>query len=517
MFDADVAIVGYGPSGVSAANFLGAYGIKTIVLERDMGVYQRARAVTVNDWTLRCYQSVGLDRELLKDMEPTQVMRWSTYKGRELARLKLGLSQIGQPTANMIYQPKMEQTLRAGVERYSDKVEVRFGAEVVGLEQDRDAVRIASKDIASGEMTVARVKYALACDGGSSFVRRTLGVPLIGSTLDTTWVVIDARVKGWWPNRHMLTFWTDRFRPVVDIPLALGNHRWEFPLNPDESEKDFETEEQLWTLLAELGIGSDQIEIHQSAFYKHHVRRAEYWRVGRVCLLGDAAHLMPPWAGQGMQSGIRDAFNISWKLREVLNGRLPETLLDTYEVERAPNVEMLTQSSLALGRLIKREMGRGEMIRTFITTTLSRLGLGVSPERFRPPSIARGWLSGAVGEKSAVGRMIPQPIVWSSRGQRGPLDGWLGDCMTMIGVGENPENLLSPEEKDAWKALGLSFLTLKSPTDRTGPEAALIDVDGTLLRWMRGYRTDAIILRPDRFVVASRPTGLGVPPCLDML
>ena len=206
----------------------------------------------------------------------------------------------------------MEQTLRDGAARFADAVDVRFGQEMAEIAQDADGVTVTTRDLATGATGSIRARYAIACDGGSSATRDRLGIALLGDTLETKWVIIDAFVKRWWPDRHILTFWSDSKRPAVDIALSLGTHRWELPLQPHETEADFATHDQLWTLLNAMGVSRDDAELHQHAFYKHHVRRAERWREGRVFLAGDAAHLMPPWAGQGMQSGVRDAFNLCW-------------------------------------------------------------------------------------------------------------------------------------------------------------------------------------------------------------
>jgi 3-(3-hydroxy-phenyl)propionate hydroxylase len=511
-FDTDVAIVGYGPSGVSVANFLGAHGVKAIAFERERDLYQRARAVTVNDYTLRCYQSVGLDAELTRNMDPTTALRWRTYAGKELVRVKFKPSTLGHPASMMIYQPVMEQSLRDGAARYAKHIELRFGQEMTTIAQDTDGVTLTTTDTQTGAVTTTRARYALACDGGGSGVRSQLGIKLIGSTLDTKWVVVDARVKRWWPERHLLTFWADKKRPVVDIPLALGNHRWEFPLEAHESEKDFATPEQLWPLLRALGLTTDHVEIHQHAFYKHHLRHAERWREGRVFLIGDAAHLMPPWAGQGMQSGIRDAFNISWKLREVLAGRLPDSLLDSYEPERAPHVAMATRVSEQMGRIIKAQMTRKEKAMTIVGGLLGKLGVEPPESPLgKPPTMERGWLRGPVGKTSAVGRMIPQPMICRSNGQRGRLDDVLGHGFVLLGDGIDPRTLLSPAEQAAWDALGARYIAVCSGAQEPTSDTDVIDLDGLLLAWMKQYRTQAIAVRPDRFVAAAQGSGLGVP------
>ena len=204
-FDADVAIIGYGPSGVAAANALGSYGISAVAFERDRDVYQRARAVTVSDWTMRCFQSVGLAEAAAKDMDVTAGLRWVTYDGTELVNLTFPSGQLGHPMSYAIYQPLLEETLRAGVDRFPH-VDVRYGVEVEAVVQDGDGVTVTTRDLASGETRTTRARYALACDGGSSATRKQVGVELQGDTVPVRWIVVDAKVKRWWPNRHILTF-----------------------------------------------------------------------------------------------------------------------------------------------------------------------------------------------------------------------------------------------------------------------------------------------------------------------
>lgn len=508
-FDADVAIVGYGPTGVSAANFLGSMGVKVVAFERDKDIYQRARAVTVNDWTLRCFQSVGLDHALLEHMDPHTLYRWRTYAGKELMRVSVPPSTLGQPTAMAIYQPVMEQTLRDAVQRFSQNVEVRFGHQVTAIDQDADSATVT----ANGEKV--RVRYVLACDGGSSSVREQLGIRLKGDTKPTRWVVIDARVKRWWPDRHILTFWSDRVRPVVDIALGMGNHRWEFPLAAHESESDFTTKEQLWALLDSMGVTPDDVEIHQHAFYRHHVRNAERWRLGRVFLLGDAAHLMPPWAGQGMQSGIRDAFNLCWKLKLVIDGAIKEhaaeRLLDTYEIERAPNVAACTALTEELGRIITMQMTSGEKMKALIAKTLGTVGLKVSQPMAGPPNIQAGWIHGAAGVGSAVGKMPPQPIMYSATGQRGRMDDLIGPGFVLLGSKCDPTTEMSDRQREAWLRLGARFVAVRTADGGSEGDSDLIDIDGSLLRWMRKQSVRAIALRPDRFVCCDDRSGLNVP------
>ena len=510
MQEVDVAIIGYGPSGVAAANALGAAGVRAIALERDVDLYPRARAVTVNDWTMRCFQSVGLADDVVRDMDETVALRWMLYDGTEIFHLEFPPGELGFARSYSIYQPLMEQTLRDGVDRYPN-VEVKYGIDVTDVAQDDDGVTVSFRNLETGAQECVRATYVLACDGGSSGTRKQLGVELHGDTAPVRWIVIDAKVKRWWPNRHILTFWSDPDRPVVDIALGRGNHRWEIPLAPEESEDDYATHEQVWPLLEGIGVSRDDVDIHQYAFYSHNVRFADRWRIGRVFLVGDAGHLMPPWAGAGMQSGVRDAFNISWKLAEVLNGRMSEEVLDTYQAEREPNVRFYTEVAIGLGMIIKQELSP-EQIAAMAPPP------GALPPLLWPPFYVGGWLRGVPTPDSAVGKMIPQPLAADTRGVILPLDELLGNGFTLLGDGIDPASLLNAHERREWDELGARYRAVRSPDQGTESAEELVDIDGRLLAWMREFGVRVIAVRPDRFVAAcdctglARPDAAGIPP-----
>jgi 3-(3-hydroxy-phenyl)propionate hydroxylase len=506
-YDADVAIVGYGPSGIIAALTLAKYGVSAVVFERHRDIYQRARAVTVNDWTMRIFQNIGVDEAVLKCIDPQRALRWMRYDGTEIMRIEHPPSTLGIRSRQFnIYQPTMEATLRECAAAHAG-IDVRYGTEVVLLTQDDAGVTVTAKDLDTGTVADTRVRYVIGCDGGSSATRTMIDVKLLGDTIDVMWIVIDCRVKRWWPDRNLLTFWSDKERPVVDIALSGGNHRWELPLKPGETQADFATSEQVWPLLKALGVSEDDVEIHQHAFYRHHTRMADKWRIGRIFLAGDAAHLMPPWAGAGMQTGMRDAFDLGWKLAGVLKGTLPEHFLDTYEAERRPNAAFYTELAVQLGRVIKQELSEEEQA----ALNAQPAGEIVEPPLIAPPVLKTGWLRGPVADDSIVGRMVPQPVVGDTRGVMARLDVLLGDRFVLLGDGVDPATLLTAEEKAAWDKLDARYLAVRNQDQHTEGPDELIDLDGVLKPWLRKYGARAVALRPDRFVAAADVSGLAVP------
>lgn len=511
-YDNDVAVIGYGPTGLVGALTLATKGADVVAFERDKDIYTRARAVTVNDWTMRIFQDLGIDERIEKVIEPQRALRWVTYNGREVMRVEHPPSALGtrnaRPRFYNIYQPTMEAELRRCGEEL-DNLEVRYGAEVIGIEQDADGVTITSRDRETGVETTTRTRYVIAADGGSSSVRKALGIPMTGDTVNTLWVVIDCKVHRWWPDRDFLTFWTDKERPVVDIALSAGNHRWEIPLRPDETEADFPTSAEVWPLLEAMGKTTEDVEILQHAFYRHHVRAAESWRQGRVFLAGDAAHLMPPWAGAGMQSGMRDAHNLGWKLARVLRGELAEEWLDTYEVERRPNVKFFTDLAVGLGRVIKQEASPEEIeaMNAVPRDTVTPF----EPPLTAPPVLAAGWLRGERGDASIVGRMVPQPIVGDTVGRMERVDEFLADDFVLLGADVDPATLLTPAEKAEWDALGARYLAVRPRDAYTQGPDELVDLQDVLIAWFERYGVRAVAVRPDRFVAAADTSGLAVP------
>lgn len=511
-YDADVAIIGYGPSGVVAASYLGMAGISTVVLEKDKDLYVRARAVTVNDWTLRIFQDFGIDERVKADMDPCRCITWKTYANKLVFRIHPKPDVLGHPSAMMIYQPELEAEIRRNAEKYTS-LDVRFGHRFTGLAPTAEGMTVSATGADGGEYTL-RVRYVLGADGGSSLVRQAVGLEMVGETRPRRWLVIDGKVLNWWPECNELVFWADPERPVVDIPLAKGNHRWEIPLSAGETDKDYDTEESIWPLLKMLGIDERNARITGWAFYSHHLRHLDEWREGRTVLIGDAAHLMPPWAGQGMQSGIRDAQNAAWKLEALSKGLIGDGLLDTIQAERWPHVRMLTEMSARLGQLVEADKPAFVKLRNAVGPFAMRLP-GVN-KVLQPNSeqnrFDRGWVTGTPSRKNALGRMIPQPEVYDSRGRVMPLDNRIGQGFVVLGLDKDPRAAMTQKQRDDWTRLGARFMTVQRSSATSNETDIIVDHTGSLRAWLARFRTSVVVVRPDRFVAAADPTGLDVPP-----
>jgi 3-(3-hydroxy-phenyl)propionate hydroxylase len=301
----DVAVVGYGPTGVTAANLLGALGLTTLVVERDPETYGRARAISTDEEIIRIWQRVGLADELTRDMLADRPISFVDHRGRSFYDADFIPRGHGYPPQLFIYQPALEATLRQGVKRHPN-VTVRLNTACQAIRQRPDVVELELPD------GIETAKYVIAADGGSSPIRGQLGIRFEGRTFEDRWVVVDTKVKRDWAGHDRLRFHCDPARPAVDCPTPLGHHRWEFPVLPTENEDDLTG--NTWRLLARYGITDEHVDILRAVVYSHHVRVAQRWRAGGVFLAGDAAHAMPPWIGQGMAAGIRDVANLCWKI-----------------------------------------------------------------------------------------------------------------------------------------------------------------------------------------------------------
>lgn len=359
----------------------------------------------------------------------------------------------------------------------------------------------------------------MACDGGNSLIRRSLDISFEGKTAPNQWIVIDiANDPLGTPNVYLCC---DPVRPYVSAALPHGVRRFEFMVMPGETEAQLSQPENLRKLLAKVLPDPDRVELIRKRVYTHNARLAGQFRVKRVLLAGDAAHIMPVWQGQGYNSGMRDASNLGWKLALVAKGLAGEALLDTYEQERRDHAKAMIDLSVLAGHVLappKRWQGALRDGVSWALNYLPAVKRYFLEMRFKPmPQYAKGALVAEANNKaSPVGRMFIQPKVVTEAGETRLLDDVIGSNFAFIAWGNDPLWGLSAEQVRAWRALGACFIQVlpevQLKAGREVPDGVIRvgDCSGRLKEWFGRYPLSIALLRPDRFVGAvAIPQTLG--------
>ncbi|MGZ8761872.1 MAG: bifunctional 3-(3-hydroxy-phenyl)propionate/3-hydroxycinnamic acid hydroxylase MhpA [Acidimicrobiia bacterium] len=350
---ADVAIVGFGPVGATLANLLGARGMRVAAFDREIDVYHVPRAAHFDGEIMRVFQQLGLADAILPSTATIAGAHFVNAEGKLLfGREDTEPGIHGWLDHYMFYQPDLERALRTGAERY-DAVTVHLGHEVEHLDTDTDELmNVTARDVATGALTEVRAPFVVGCDGARSMVRQHVGSGLDDFGLDQPWLVVDTELRREVDLPDLCVQYCDPSRPVTFVPMSGRRRRWEFMLRPGEDPEDLARTERVWELL-EPWVGPDDTEIVRAVVYTFHALVAREWRDGRVFLMGDAAHQMPPFLGQGMCAGIRDAANLAWKLDLVCRGLACNRILDTYQTEREPHVRAVIESAVRAGGIIQ--------------------------------------------------------------------------------------------------------------------------------------------------------------------
>ncbi len=420
---ADVVVVGAGPCGVTLANYLGTLGVSTLLVERSEEILDYPRAVGVDDESLRSWQGVGLASELLEDMIQNVPARYYNSLGECFAEVAPGDQPFGWPRRNLFIQPLTEATLRKGLQRFGH---VRFmpGVEVTGLVQDHAGVRLAANGH-DGKAYVIEAQYVVGSDGGRSKIRELIGVNLEGTTDTNKWLVIDVL------NDPLDAPFTEIHchpdRPSFSIHLPYGYRRLEFLVKLHEKDEDVLQPAYLGNLMRKHYPGVVQLpEIKRARIYLHHSRTADQFSVGRVFLAGDAAHLQPPFFGQGMNSGQRDATNLGWKLAWVVKGRSSPHILSTYSGERRDHALAMVNFATWIGRQYQPRNRLTEWFRDQFFRVIQKVPGAkeyVLQLKFKPMARYRQGIVLQTPENlrrkdNPVGRLFMQPHVAASAGRQ---------------------------------------------------------------------------------------------------
>jgi len=536
----DVVVAGLGPTGLTLAHLLGRRGLSALVLEREPEFYGNARAVYTDDEALRVFQTAGVADDIHADMNVDSAVQWVKANGDLLIQFRETQRPLWWPVVNFLYQPYLETRLESLLARYPH-VEVRRGREVVDFTQDETGVTVThsaatgsaygKRDNAVDETATetVRASYLVGADGGRSVVRTRLGIEMTGKSFPERWLVVDLKAKdGADAFRHLpyFDFVCNPEMPTVSCPQPGGHHRFEFALTEDDDRDQFESDETVRRLLGQY-VDVDEVEVKRRLVYTFNALVAGRWRDGRVLLAGDAAHMTPQFVGQGMNAGVRDADNLSWKLAAVLQHGADPTLLDSYESERRPHAKAMIDFSVFNKSLVSIKNPVGATARNAaMWTSLHVPGLAgwVRQAGMKPkPRLKKDAYVGLPrGFRGVEGTLAPQPVVRQYDGRPTRLDDAIGTGWAVIGIGVDPREALGTGLA-RWEQVAATFATVYAAGTRPQGEigdgrrrAGLVDLEdstGELARWLRkagARRGTVVVLRPDKYVfgVSADPAML---------
>ncbi len=508
-YTTQVAILGAGPVGLTIANYLSKQGVEVTVVEQLDSLIDYPRAIGIDDESLRTIQSLGLVDKVLPHTTPNHAMRFLTPKGRCFADIQPLTREFGFSRRNAFIQPQVDNVLLQGLKAY-DKTQVLFARQLNEFSQDTNGVtlNIQNKD---GNQEVIHAQYLIACDGGNSIVRRTLNIGFDGKTAPNQWIVIDIE------NDPLATphiyLCCDPVRPYVSAALPHGIRRFEFMVMPGETQEELSKPENIAKLLSKVLPTTDGIEVIRQRVYTHNARIADKFRVDRILLAGDAAHIMPVWQGQGYNSGMRDAFNLAWKMALVVQGKVSPELLDSYQIERKDHAKAMIDLSVMAGHVLAPPKKWQGFVRDGIAYALNYIKpikQYLLEMRFKPmPKYHDGALVKDNHKESPVGKMFIQPQVQLENGQTILLDEVIGNDFAVIAWGVDPKWGINATNMKKWQALGVKFIQVL-PAVQLGNEKRKIhdgvvtigDLDTEIRSWFGKTDQAMVILRPDRFVAA---------------
>ena len=486
-----IVIAGAGPTGLTLANLLGVYGVDCLVLERNASTVHEPRAVSVDDESLRTMQAAGLGETVMSETVAGYGSYYYSPRGRLFAKVQPTEQPYGFPRRNAFRQPVLERQLQDGLARFPH-VAAAFRHELLSFTQGREGVTLRIKH--DGGESDLRCDWLIACDGASSGIRRALGIGMSGSTFRERWLIVDLENSPV-PSPHTKVFSNPK-RPAIALPGPHLTRRYEFLLHDHERDEDMLAPDMIDRLLR-AHEAAPESRIVRKVVYTFHTRLADRWRDGRVLLAGDAAHLMPPFAGQGMNSGLRDAFNAAWKLAAVVKGRFGAGLLDSYEPERRGHAGAMIQFALNMGRALAPPNAAAAVALVAAFRALSLFPKArdyIAQMKFKPPPrFAHGFIvpDGRSARATLVGRMFPQPRVMTDTGER-RLDDVLGPGFALVVRSPRAAAIAPRLAGKPWSDLGARVVVLGAGgVTEVAPNARLAP-----------FADHVFLLRPDRYVAA---------------
>ncbi|NYE07430.1 3-(3-hydroxy-phenyl)propionate hydroxylase/flavoprotein hydroxylase [Bacillus niacini] len=502
----DVAIVGYGPVSKLLTALLGHKGWKVGVYERFSEAYPLPRAVHLDDEVARMLQTILPKSELERILQPVpDLYEWRNAERQLLLALDFSQEGIsGWPGHLFFNQPELEKVMDVACSNQST-VNVNMGKEAISLREFDDHVELTVKD-QEGEVRTIHAKYVVGCDGANSFVRQTMDPTITDLGFAADWLVVDIVTKEereWNPMNLQLC---DPARPTTVVSGGPGKRRWEFMALPGETKEKLNNEDVAWRLLEPWDINSSNAVLERHAVYTFKALWADEWQKGRLILAGDAAHLTPPFMGQGMCSGLRDSMNLAWKLDLILSGKAADSILKTYTAERKPHIREVVEAALFLGTVIcvtdpQEARKRDE---AFFT--------GSVPEFPEFPFLTEGMLYQSTdGKNKYTGKLSFQGQV-EYRGKTGLFDDVVGNGWTIMSPLNDPKQVLTEEQMEFLASIGAKFIEISESLE--GKEVLsdiAVDVDGKYKQYFNETGLEAVVVRPDFYIFGGAESLADLP------
>ncbi|MFJ5264027.1 bifunctional 3-(3-hydroxy-phenyl)propionate/3-hydroxycinnamic acid hydroxylase [Streptomyces sp. NPDC088387] len=491
----DVIVIGGGPTGLATATLLGQFGLVVAVVERHHDLYPLPRAVHLDDEVYRILHQLGVGEEFAALSRPAAGLRLVDAGHRELATFTRGrTTAAGLPQAYLFDQPDLERLLRQNLKNHPE-VSLLGGHELLRLDTSDPGSVTAHVRGPDGTPVALRAPYVIACDGANSTVREQLGITRADLGFAQRWLVVDVRCEDpfdAWDGVHQVC---DPHRAGTYMRVGADRHRWEFQLLDGESAAGHGRLPALRRLIDPWArtVPDDRLTVLRCTEYTFRALVARRWREGRVLLAGDAAHVTPPFIGQGLCAGLRDAQNLAWKLHAVLRGSAGQDLLDSYESERRPHATTMIRRATALGQLMT---GGGRAAVPARRTLLPVLARSRTVHRrlldSRTPALTPGPRIRRRTPRPVRGALLPLVRVPGPDGELVLVDRVLGDRTVVVAL-PGTDLAAVPD------ALPSAWLTV----DPAGAEGERL-----LAGWLRDAGVGWVRVDPDRVISAAGPAGV---------
>ena len=467
MKEFDVTIVGLGPAGGTLANLLAMHDFSILILDREKSFYPLPRAVHFDDEIMRVFQTIGITKEFLKHTIINKGTKFVNSKDKVILdwpRPKK-ITDNGWYPSYRFHQPDLEKKLRKKLKNYK-KVLIEQNSEVKKIQNSKNHVDITYLNINNHKEYLVRSKYVIGCDGANSITRKQMKTKMDNLGFTQKWAVVDLILKKKKNNLPDRTIqYSNPKQPATYCRNVGRRRRWEFAIKKNHSDKKVLSENYIWNFLKPWLNKSEAI-IERKTIYTFESAIARKWRKGRVFIAGDAAHLMPPFMGQGMCAGIRDASNLAWKIAYCIRNKFDETLLNTYQSERSLNVKEYIETTMRMGEFVNAV----ESIQ--ITDNIKSDNKGIKSMQSIKPKLGKGL--GNLKDRNR-GKTFPQFKLKNNK--------TLDDYFSKKGM-----IILSSDIKPK-TSINFSSLNAKNLSN--------------VSKYLKNINSKAILVRPDRFILAS--------------